>query len=318
MFEYYLRILGERREGIKIVCCIPLDGKIINENDAAALKDADRIVVYTEFARKELEHAFLSLRKNRQIDFPDLAVIPHGVDRDRFYPLPELRASSFDSTGRLKAKQIVFGDLPDLSDSFIVLNASRPDKRKRIDLTIEGFAAFAVDKPLNVKLCLHHAISGAAEEEQINSLIRQFGIEQRVYLNPLAGGVVGDQELNLLYNACDVGINTSMGEGWGLVSFEHGATGAAQIVPDHTACSELWSGRAEFIPLEKSYVPEFSVLEMSEVSPGGVARALNNLYEDPRRRQRLAQVALTAAQNPQYSWDTIADQFNDLFVALAQ
>src|SRR5262245_32534251 len=41
MFEYYLRILGVRPEGLKIVCCIPLDGKIINDNDAAALKDAD-------------------------------------------------------------------------------------------------------------------------------------------------------------------------------------------------------------------------------------------------------------------------------------
>lgn len=35
-----------------------------------------------------------------------------------------------------------------------------------------------------------------------------------------------------------------MGEGWGLVSFEHGASGPAVIVPDHTSCAELWRGRS--------------------------------------------------------------------------
>jgi glycosyltransferase involved in cell wall biosynthesis len=220
--------------------------------------------------------------------------------------------------GRVEAKKKVFGTLQDPDESFVVLNASRPDKRKRIDLTIEGFARFAADKPANVRLCLHHAIMGEPEEERITSLVRRFGLEDRVDLNPLAGGVVGDRELNLLYNACDVGINTSMGEGWGLVSFEHGAAGAAQIVPDHTACAELWSGRAELIPLARSYTPEFSVLEMGEVSAEGVAHALDNLYHDPRRRQQLAQQAFTLAQNPEYSWDAIAKQFDALFVTLAQ
>lgn len=31
-----------------------------------------------------------------------------------------------------------------------------------------------------------------------------------------------------------------MGEGWGMVSFEHVATGAVQIVPDRSACGKLW------------------------------------------------------------------------------
>ena len=317
MFDYYLRILGPYRDKLKILCYIPLDGKITKEKDAAALEHADRVVVYTEFARQEFERAFLKLQ-GKQGDFPGVSVIPHGVDRERFYPYPQLLNAAFSSEGRVEAKQRVFRQVPDLKNSFIVLNASRPDQRKRIDLTLEGFAAFAADKPPNVRLCLHHAIIGEPEEERINSLIRRFGLEQRVHLNPLAGGIVGDQDLNLLYNACDVGINTSMGEGWGLVSFEHGAAGAAQIVPDHTACSELWSGRAELVPPAKSYTPEFSVLEMSEVSPAGVSRALNNLYEDPHRRQELARLSFAAVQNPQYSWDSIAEQVDQLFIALSK
>ena len=122
----------------------------------------------------------------------------------------------------------------------MVLNASRPDRRKRVDLTVKGFAQFAADKPANVRLCLHHAIMDEASERELRSVIQQCGIAERVSLNPLGNGVAADDDLNLLYNACDVGINTSMGEGWGLVTIEHGAAGAPQIVPDHTACAELW------------------------------------------------------------------------------
>jgi glycosyltransferase involved in cell wall biosynthesis len=134
-------------------------------------------------------------------------------------------------------------------------------------------------------------------------------------VNPLGSRIVDDTEL--LYNACDVGINTSMGEGWGLVSFEHGAAGAAQIVPDHTACAELWRGHAELIPPARSYVPEFSVLEMGEVSAQGVARALDALYRDPVRRQELSRAAGAVAHNPAHSWEVITRQFADLIVSLA-
>jgi D-inositol-3-phosphate glycosyltransferase len=319
MYDYYLRILGPYRDRLKIACYIPLDGKIINEEDAAPLKQADSVVVYTEFARTQFGEAFRRLReKQGDVEFPEMTVIPHGVDLNSFYPYPQLIEASFASAGRVKAKQRVFGELQDAGESFVVLNASRPDKRKRVDLTIAGFAKFAADKPSNVRLCLHHAIMGEPEAEQINLLIRRYNLDERVYLNPLAGGIVGDRELNLLYNACDAGINTSMGEGWGLVSFEHGAAGAAQIVPDHTACGEIWRDRGELIPPSKYYKPEFSVLEMGEVSAEGVAQALENLYRDPLRRQQLAHAAFQETHNPKYSWDSIAEQFDNLFVGLTK
>lgn len=317
-FDYYLRILGPFRDRLKIVAYIPLDGKIRKEEEAASLEQADRVVVYTNFARREFEGAFTRLRLKRgEGEFPAVDVIPHGVELDCFHPLPELVEASFDSTGRARAKRELFGDLQDLDDSFIVLNASRPDKRKRVDLTIEGFARFAARKPANVRLCLHHAIMGEPEKEQTDALVRKFKLEDRILLNPLGEGVASDSKLNLLYNACDVGINTSMGEGWGMVSLEHGATGAAQIVPAHTACAELWRGRAELIKPARYYTPEFTVLEMGEVSPEGVAQAMENLYANPRRRRQLARAAFKAAQNPLYAWDAITKQFDDLFVALA-
>src|SRR5262249_30516630 len=136
----------------------------------------------------------------------NVVVIPHGVDPRAFFPLPELAHAGFDPRGRAEAKRKVFGVFPDLEDSFIVLNASRPDQRKRLDLTIAGFARFSADKPANVRLCLHYAIRGNPEEERIAGLARQHGIAHRVFLSPLGSSAVSDSHLNLLYNACDVGI----------------------------------------------------------------------------------------------------------------
>ncbi|MFL5215888.1 MAG: hypothetical protein ACJ8DH_18670, partial [Microvirga sp.] len=111
-FEYYLRILGPYRDRLKIACYIPLDGKIVNEDDAAALERADRVIVYTEFARNEFEGAFARLRAKRAAGeagaFPAVEVVPHGVDRDRFHPFPDLLQASFASAARAGAKRRCF------------------------------------------------------------------------------------------------------------------------------------------------------------------------------------------------------------------
>jgi D-inositol-3-phosphate glycosyltransferase len=312
-FEHYLNILGPYRDRLRILAYIPLDGNIVNAKDAGALQWADRVVVYTGFAQRQFETAFERLTSEGTGAFPAVDVIPHGVDRDRFRPCAALLHGSLASPARAGAKHKLFPGLQHPEDSFVVLNASRPDGRKRVDLTIAGFARFAAGKPANVRLCLHHAITNDEVKGQIDAQVAQLGLQDRVVLNPLGGGVADDAALNLLYNACDVGINTSMGEGWGLVSLEHGAAGAAQIVPDHSACAELWRGRAELLEPARRYVPEFSVLEMGEVSPDGVAAALQRLYEDPQHCRELAQAAYQAAMNPDYSWDSIAARFEALF-----
>ena len=79
-----------------------------------------------------------------------------------------------------------------------------------------------------------------------------------------------------------------MGEGWGLVSFEHASTGAAQIVPDHTACAALWDGTtAQMMGPSEWVIPGFSPLEMGVLTPETVAEALARLHADPVRRARV-------------------------------
>ena len=67
--------------------------------------------------------------------------------------------------------------------------------------------------------------------------------------------VWSDEAINQLYNAADIGINTSDGEGFGLCQLEHMYTGAPQIVTDVGAYRDfLNTSVAEFIPANgKSY-----------------------------------------------------------------
>lgn len=300
----YARVLANRPARTKVVCYCPLDGKILDLALVEPLTSFDRLVVYTEFARREFEKA----AERGGVCLPETSVIPHGVDTSVFRPLSggiEARRA-----GRLAARRLIFPDEPELHDSFIILNANRPQPRKRVDLTIEGFARFARDKPPNVRLYLHHAVTNPEERKEILRLVESHGISKRVIVNHAPAT---DEELNVIFNACDIGLNTAMGEGWGLVSFEHAATGAAQIAPRHSACSELWEEAAEFLSPVAAYVPDFSLLEMQPVSPKGVAAALERFYEDREHRKTMSRAAYENAGKPEYRWSKIAEQWRRLF-----
>ena len=122
-----------------------------------------------------------------------------------------------------------------------------------------------------------------------------------------------DEELNLLYNACDVGLNTASAEGWGMVSFEHAASGAPQIVPGHGVCREVWEGHAEILELiAPPCRVDSPILKEGIVSAAGVAAALERLYCDQSHRALLSERALANASRTEYQWQYIAKAWGSL------
>ncbi len=306
-----LRTLPQRP---KVVMYCPVDAGPIEPSAIERLEGVDRFVVYTEFARREIEAALAGLRRCRpDFAFPTIEVIAHGVDTALFHPLSGEGVGDPASPGRRQAIQSIFGDDPEMEDAFIVLNANRNQPRKRIDLTIKGFARFAAGKPANVKLHLHMGVTDAGWN--VVDLARRHGIDERVILTTNGDNLpsVPIAQLNTIYNAAAVGINTSIGEGWGLVSFEHAATGAAQIVPRHSACEELWRDAALLVDPVMSLTTEGMLTEGHYVSPEGVAAALQRLYEDRVLLRDLSQAAYRNATDPRYRWPVIAEQWHALF-----
>jgi glycosyltransferase involved in cell wall biosynthesis len=294
----------------KIVFYSPVESGPIAPEIMQRLHGVSRYVLFTEYGRREIAEALTPVRaQDPAFQFPDLEVIPHGVATDKFFPL----AGDSIPSRRLEARRQMKLDDAEHRDAFIVLNANRNMPRKRIDLTMQGFAEFAKDKPANVKLYLHMA----TEDTGWNVLIlaKRYGIFDRLIMTQADNSrpTFSDEQLNFLYNACDVGITTVTGEAWGMVSFEHAATRAAQIVPHHTSLADLWQGATEFIePVMKLTYPG-NLTHAHIVTPEGVAAALQRLYEDRKHREALAEAAYRIATQPELNWNTIAAQWRRLF-----
>lgn len=304
-----------------VVMYTPVEAGPIAPEIIEPLEGVARYVLYNEFGRSVIDASLTEIRARRpEFRFPALDVIAHGVDRDRFYPLaaltndaqqPESREA--ETARRLKARQQLGIDTAETRDAFIVLNANRNMPRKRVDLTMQGFALFARDKPANVRLYLHMA----TEDSGWNVLLlaKRYGIFERLIMTRADNlrPSFDDVDMNFLYNACDVGLTTSTGEGWGMVAFEHGATRAAQVMPRHTSLAALWDGAAEFIEPVSTMTWPGNLTEGQVVSVEGVAAALQRVYDDRELRASLATRALGNARRDDFSWDHVAAQWHALF-----
>lgn len=309
----YIEELRKASPRLKVVVYSPVEAGPIAPEILQRLHGVSRYVLYTEYGRREISHS-LELVRARIPDFkfPALEVIPHGVASGRFYPLGGDDSGDVPAR-RLEARRAMKLDDAEHLEAFIVLNANRNMPRKRIDLTMQGFAQFSQNKPANVKLYLHMAMEDSGWNVLI--LARRYGIFDRLIMTQADNSrpAFSDEQLNLLYNACDVGITTTTGEGWGMVSFEHAATRAAQVVPRHTSLADLWDGAAEFVePVAKLTYPG-NLTEGHVVSAEGVAAALQHLYENREHRNRLAEAAYKNAARPELRWSSIAAQWKSLF-----
>jgi D-inositol-3-phosphate glycosyltransferase len=285
----------KRHPGTKVAVYCPIEWESISPGLLLTMADADAVVLYNNFGRRVFEQAFATARA----DAPPTAVIGHGVD-ETFRRLDGAAA-------RKHARSLIFADRAELADSFIVLNANRNSPRKRIDITLRGFAEFAAEKR-DAFLYLHMGMTDLGCD--VLALAGELGIRDKLLTSTLAPEHprVDDDHLNAIYNACDVGLNTSTGEGWGLVAFEHGATGAAQVMPAHPSCAELWADRAILIDTDDDGV----------VSPSSVARAIEELYVNPDTRAALSVAAHELATASRFSWELVATQWRDLLLGIAE
>ena len=293
--EQYNQIKDLHKAGkFKFVGYAPMDSYAWTGCLADTANEWDAVVSYTEFGAYEFMNGGITKA---------ITVIPHGVTPGQFYP-----------TDKAKARRKL-GLKP---ESFIVFNGNRNQFRKRIDITIKAFAAFAVDKP-EAMLYLHMGL-----KDQGWDIMEVFAREMsRVGLDPNNRIIMTSNQpnppnvsvemLNDIYNACDVGVNTCKGEGWGLVNFEHAACRVAQVVPDHTSCKEIFEGCGELIRCDHVDVDTNYAREMPCPSSDHLTEILNELYHSPEYCQRVADDCYNRVTDAQFAWDTVASQFGGVF-----
>jgi glycosyltransferase involved in cell wall biosynthesis len=295
---HYSRELAARVGSIPMVGYLPLDGDIVDPRSVEEVTGFTSLFTYTRHAAAQLRDALRACGNGTPV-----GVAGHGVDLRAFQPAPGVRESGFAPASRMQLAQDLFGlDEP----GWVVLNASRPDPRKRIDISIAGFARFARGRPANVRLCLHQALSHAQFVEPLRQQAAALELDDRILWWPPQHAPLDDAQLCALYNACAAGVNTSVGEGFGLVSFEHAATGVPQLVPAHPALEELWGDAAVCLGPVRKVMTDHSPFMMGEVSPEQVGAGLERLYGDDAEYRRLSQRALDRSRADDLRWEPVA------------
>lgn len=299
--SYYLDAIKKNVQNKpKIVVYFPVDSELHNREWYKDFDIVSKAFTYTEFGKRVVKQCVPEM---------EVGIMPHGVDTSTFYKLPE---------SKLELRKTLFGNdiaekIPNLGELFLVLNANRNQPRKKLDITMEGFSLFARNKP-DVRLYMHCGIRDSSVD--ISYLSRRYGIDNKLIVTSLAQGIqrISTEKLNVVYNACDVGINTTMGEGWGLTNVEHAATGALQILPRNSACQELFSDCGLMMEIVTNFTFDNSQTVGKLTSPSEVARCLELAYANKKLRDELAEKGMLKFTDVKYQWYTIAQDWKKVFL----
>lgn len=169
-------------------------------------------------------------RMMRQAGF-DPFYVPHAVETEVYKPL--------DEAGRADARKLwQVGD----EKLFAITVAANKGTRKNLDRLLKAWARFVETHP-DALLYIHsdprphmhgHDLEQLVELYEIPRETVRFADQYRLVM-----GDYGTERMNALYNAADVFVLPSAGEGFGIPIIEAQAAGCPAIVTDFSSMSEL-------------------------------------------------------------------------------
>jgi len=199
------------------------------------------VFVYDFLKTCNFDHIFVYLQcwkthliEDIGFDSTIVSVLKHGIDVDNFIDIPQN-----------KAKNI----LGFKSDDYLVVNMNRNSYRKAWNVTIPAFLEFLKRQNMDPRIKLYCgcmrstpdgidipkliAVECAKRKLDFNTVVTEhiFITSKPFYLT--------DGEVNNIYNAGDVGLNTGYGEGFGLTPMEHIYFNRPQIVSGAESSKEV-------------------------------------------------------------------------------
>ena len=287
----------------KVVVYFPVDAKEHDPDWYGHFDIVSKAVTYTQFGRAEVAKAAPQL-----LERGCLEVIPHGIDTDLFFaidkPMNTIREELWGTDK--------------YNDDFIFLSAHRNQPRKRLDISMKAFSIFAAGKT-DVKLYMHCGNNDMSLN--IVKLAARYGISEKMMMT---GGVnssgaqrLPDEKLNQLYNACNIGLTSSLGEGWGLPVCEMGSIGRPQIAPNHSACKELLSDFCELIHISAEHTQD------KIMTVGGIPDVLNmaaimeTYYYSSALYEQVAKKTAEKFNRPEFMWKNICKKWVEIINSVA-
>ena len=240
-------------------------------------------------------------------------ILEHGFNPAMHYPIPRKLARMYFN---LK------------EEDFIIMNANRNQPRKRLDIMMMAFAE-VVSRHITdpIKLLIATAPNGAwnlieiyERELGLRGVSFEDGMKHIIFIDNPQG--MTDEDINTLFNASDVGINTAMGEGWGLCNFEAAACGVPQIVP-------AIGGFLDFFDKESAIMIKPKIKVYTDMSIDGCpgcaeicdaidfADAIDIYYNDDELRKKHGENARKRILK-NYRWQDIGEKLHKQICQVAQ
>ena len=236
---------------------------------------------------------------------------------DKGYKHNTLRLSHGYSNGIKKMDKAHAKSLLGINpETFVFFSGSKNQPRKRLDIIIRAFVNF-LKKHNNEYVVLMMNCGLIDMGWNIRELYDRLCKEQKItnkdrhlYLcsNNIKDANKSDDELTVIYNACDVGITTSTGESFGLVPFEQAALGIPQIIPNFSGIIESIKQGSIYLAPHDYYV--YPVVLQSAGGEGQVVNHVNVTEAMEMYYTKKDVYQLHQRQIPQnvinYSWENIS------------
>jgi glycosyltransferase involved in cell wall biosynthesis len=343
--EILVDVLRKQNPNLKIVIYFPLDSTPFNDHWLGCVGSADAVVTYTEWARDHIKEMI------QQTDFPEKEVhaIPHAIDYDVFKVLDTKKSEFYRRKRGWAHKFVVYsinryqprknfaamlrafnlflsgykkcecGNYYNVAFSKCDLNGCGTDKVASI---IRG-------KP-DVHYYLHCEWTNYAmgsdrgmPEFDLPSALRSAGftydqINEKVEVlsqGSYEKGLISLKELNQIYNAGDLFVTSTFGEGWGLTVNEALVTGTPVIVPNNTSMPELVGSCGTIVNNSAfTFLPMDNNSKRPVPSVEGMVEALEMEYNKwLKNGKKKVQNIKGIKRGTRITWPNVVGQFDTLF-----
>jgi glycosyltransferase involved in cell wall biosynthesis len=286
-----------------ILTYIPCDGTNLPPQWTELLPKVTNVVAMSRWGQQHYEGSKL---------------VYHGVDTDLFWPVDQFRPITTSNGEVLRSKRDCKRAFGFDVNGFLVLRIDKNSGRKDYAATWKALAP-VMKRYKDIQVHFHAAASQLAHGVNLPVLFtREPEIDINRYFFPdLHNTFIGwsQQDLNALYNAADIFVSTSRGEGFGLTLAESLACGVPVIAQNVSAIPEVVGpGGILLEPQRLITVPSGEDTWLADID--AFSEAIERLYTSAGARRGLGEAGREHVERS-FSWDVAAARFDEYIEALA-
>ena len=287
-----------------ILAYVTVDGYNLPPQWTAILPSVTKMVTMSKFGQQQ---------------FADSEVVPHGVDTDQFWPISDERPITVSTGAVLRSKSECKKAFGLDENGFMVLrvdsNSGRKDYASSVNALIPVMREFQ-----DIQVWFHCDPYRGTASSNIPMILSRYEDQvksDRFKYPDLFTSYIGwpQEDLNALYNAADIFLSTSRGEGFGLTLAEAAMVGLPIVAQNVSAIPETVGPGALLVEPDRFLtVPSGEDVALADAE--AFSQAIRELYLSAGKRRDLGEAGRKHVLES-FSWDQATEKFDEFITELA-